>query len=264
MNSVVALVLIGMASASNDLLSVFVPKSLPPRPIVREIRLSEYNKWLSYQHGPENPQSPFARSQVTSTSPSLLLMTSFVLPGASFTFHLNDAPLQSTTMPRASHDTAVYDPQEAFDWGEFSHATLVLDIGPHYLDVSVAKSPYENGLIALKLIHLQISPRFHGDYFMVETDVPVELANRTCQAFSSHLVHIPSTEELALVVKLFFPDKKEHTFYIGGYEEKPFDGSALVVVVARNGNIKVTNDIWNHKKAKTLCYRRYPPQQLVN
>lgn len=243
-----------VSGASQDLLSVFVPKTVPPPPPLQQITLSEYDKWLSFQHGPENPQTPFARFQITSTSPSLLLMTSYGLPGASFSFQLDGTPLHSMTMPRGKK--GVNDPQEAFEKGGFSQTTLVLDIGPHYLDVSVAASPFANGLLAVKLVHLQIDPKYHADYFLVGTPIPVELANRVCHAFSSHLAHLPSKQELLQIVKLFSPPIS--VFYTGGYEERAYDGSALVLV-AKGKKIRISRDIWNFSRAPVLCHRRYPP-----
>lgn len=258
---ITALVVVGVGVfASKDLLSVFEPKRVPKLPKVRKIALSEYDTWMTFEHGPENPLTRFAKFQVTSTSPSLLLMTSYVLPGASFSYKLDSLPLQNTTMPRAKgRATTVYDPQQAYDEGEFSRATLVLDIGPHYLNVSVGKSPFANGLIAMKLVHLQIDPKYHEDYFLVETPVPVELANRTCQAFSSHLVHLPSHKELGQIVKLF--TGKNSIIYIGGYKGRLYDGSPLVLVANKNERVKISKDIWNYNHAMVLCYRRYPPQQ---
>lgn len=251
----------GAATSNNELLTVFVPKTILPKPPVKRISISEYEKWLSFQHGPESPQTPFARLQITSTSPSLLLMTSYVLPGAFFSFQLDNTPLQSTTMPHPSSSTitsvVLDDPQEAFDRGYFGHAMLVLNIGPHYLDVRVTKSPFGNGLMAVKLVRLQIDPRYHVDYFMVQTPVPVSLANRTCQAFASKLAHLSDQKQLMQVVKLFSSDTQ--TFYIGGFGERMYDGSPLVVVPGKK--IKVSEDTWNHKQAMVLCYRRYPPQQ---
>ena len=252
--------IVGLCGASNSLLSVFVPKTVSPPPQIRQIPLTEYHSWQSFQHGPENPQTPFARYQITTTSPTLLLMTSYVLPGASFSYQLNGALLQNTSMPTSSTKNVqpMLDPQEAFQSAMFSHATLVLDIGPHALDVRVGRSPYENGLMALKLVHLPISPIYHADYFLVNMVVPVHLANRTCQAFSSHLVHLPSQKELSQVMQTF---GGEQVFYIGGYEEVEYDGSPLVVVPGKNGLTKVTKDIWKNEKAMVLCHRRYPPQQ---
>lgn len=247
----VCLVLVQLAAASQDLLSVFVPKTIPPPPKIQQITLTEYNKWQSFQHGPESPQVPFARFHITSTSPSLLLMTSYGLPGANFSFQLNGAPLQSTTMPRGK--SVLNDPQSAFEKGGFSQSTLVLDIGPHYLDVSVAKSPFANGLLAVKLVHLQVEHRFQADFFLVQTRVPVELANSVCHAFSSHLAHLPSKRELLLLFKLF-----KSVFYIGGYEQRAYDGSALVVV-AKGKKINISRDVWSYSQAAVLCHRRYPP-----